>query len=280
MRSKLSWVLAFVLLPLVLICLVSWRKTRGNEGGVQSQEAAISNLVVSAFNKWQEIPMVAANELDLSTFENAIPVDYYGDTTNSEHIPELRKTIFELINCYSHKSPDVFLDFWDGLQWSLDTNAIPYLLQIGENSGPASPPRMIIEKAWYKASEHNQIQALSLVAMKAQTQWTTDVGDLVMNWYRNDVAKVSKVDLPSIITIGASRSVFIVDPMPSKLIADQGKVLYAHVVLFVKYRSLRSPEGSSTVPLVLGFYWSPAHSRWIPHTKGIISTVDPVGIIF
>lgn len=267
-----------LLFTTVLLSFAIWRGARRAQHRAESQGQLIKNVVISAYDAWQQFPVVAISNLDFTSYENSIAVDYLGESPKSAHIPELRETVFNLIKSYSFDSPGPFLAFWRGCDWTIDTNASPYFKQVLGDLSTNSETNII--RAWKRAKQNNLITGLSLTAIHGQVQWTSDISKLATTEYLKDISTLSQVDLPAIVAVGLSRSVFCVEPLPSKIIATDGKVLYGRVVLFVKYRSSEKPRGGSTVPLVLGLYWSDALGRWIPHSKGIISPTDSVGLIF
>lgn len=276
--KRFLWLAAFGL-PVMLMTVAVLKGGRKARELDRVEHATMTNVLVNAFLAWQKIPTDSVQNLSLTKFNDSMEVVTIGVLPAPEQIVSLRKTTYDLLKCYNDSTATSLLNYWQPCNWSLDTNAIPILKEFA-GAAWGDIPSQNVSNAWNKVIPRNRIIGVSTSAIRAEVLWTSNIGEMIANKFRADISSFSPVPLPDQIAVGVSRSIFVLHPSPSQIIAEAGRVLYARVLLFVQYSATNDRGDHVVVPLELGLYWSQLDKRWIPHVKGVISTVDSAGIIF
>lgn len=186
------------------------RKARELDRG---EHVAMSNVLVNAFFAWQKIPTDTVQDLSLAKFEDSMEVVTVGVLPAPDQIASLRRAIYDLLKCYNDTTATSLLNFWKPCNWTLDTNAVPILMDFAGNDW-GDIPSQNVSNAWNKVMPRNRIMSVSLSAIRAEVSLTSNIGELIANKFRDDISSFSPVPLPEQIAVGVSRSFFVVHPPP------------------------------------------------------------------
>lgn len=264
MTSRQVRIVGCAVLVLVAGCFVLFRYLRDKQHAA-SIEQDFTKYMGRAVTNWQQLECKATEAIAVSNILE-IPIRLYSVTLSKEQEQLLRDAVFRFINCYRQTNAEPFLAAWSDLEREIDPEAIPYLTHWAP--GVQNYSDNGLAEIWKTVNRTNRMTYVALSSSSIDVGMASNAVQQLYNRASADLAKAAGAKL-SQAAIPTVRSIFIVHPSPEELRAQRKSMLYAKVMLYVRYNdSTRyQSERTLTTPLGVGFYWSEKYFRWVPHAK-------------